>query len=421
MNRLFRIATRALSWGLIAILSLVIVVVINGIPRETLVAFQNLHEETRIAAQSSSSTPPEFYAQAASPGTRLDVPAGVRPSSNSGRKLKVRAIPDFPLASAKRLNTKSGQKTPEVPPTEEGATATLPPLPDSPEGFAKSADETDPPEAPQSEASQPEASQPDQVAQDSGEKVLLLPPPPDELESPPESVSDVEPTVVAERSPSPTAEGSRPKTPAPRAGQAQSPASSKLDAPAAAQEANVRAQLSVMREQLNRIAETQEKNLLSQQSWLESHHLLHQRELQQKLDAIEAKLRDLKIPQPDPAVTAKPTESGTIPRGYIMRQDKIITTPAGPEGSPAFVRDMLQSLADRSNLNVTLSINVEGDVEMSLQNSAASETLNALQKLPGYVLEKNGKRIQIPPQEPMQHQREAFLPPIVNDPPAPPR
>ena len=353
MNRMFRVATRALSLGLISILSLVIVVVANGIPTETLVAFRDMHDEARQAAQSKGSDrsgPPEFYAQAES-DARLDAPNGLRGALNGPQKSTVNAqrLPNSRSPSGSDSSVLTGADAAEQP----------------------------------SVAGMPRTGK----KQETG-PAFELPPPPEDEGQPAESVE-----LAQADPPQKTRNSGRNTLPPPS-------------------ESKFVEQLTALQEQLNKIAAAQEQNQLSQQSWLESHQLLHERQLQQKLAGIEAGLKELKTVSDQLSATIK-TPDSTAPRGYIVRQDKITTSPAGLETHPAVVRDVLQSLGDKSNLNLSLSINVEGDVEMNLANSASAEALDTVHKLPGYLLEKNGQKIHIPPGEPQLHQRDAYLPPVV--------
>lgn len=354
MNRMFRTARRTLGWSVFALVSMVIVVLVKGIDPEVQVAFQNLNRDAVVR-------PPEFYAQAQS-ATRLDVSSGIRPLLNGD------AIPKVIAKPSPQQRLKPG---PDLP-ARETELPSLPPLPITP-----------------GEASAGEKSE-------SGPSFVELPEP----ETPaPES------TEIAQANPRKTSQN-------PGRGE-KSPAATQAAPPAADKDPAFVAQLTALQEQLNRMAAAQEQNHLSNQSWLESHQMLHQRELQRKLDGIEAGLRELQAKAVRDPGTAKAEDEKHTQRGTIIRQDKVISSEPTSGAGPAIVRNMLESLAEKSNLNVVFSINVEGDVEMTMQDSAGRPALDALRQIPGYVIEKEGRKIQIPPAEPKQYQREAFLPPIV--------
>lgn len=360
MNGMFRIATRTLSWGLIAALSLVAVVLANGIHPEVLVAFKSLNiEETLLATDSPGVVPPEHFAQAPS-GTRLDVPNGIRSALNGGPRPSVLA-----------------QRSPPDVPAKASVAKPLPPLPTMPDEG-------------------PEEATPHPVG-----PVFELPVPPAADRLPQAAVAQATPSPAPAESPAtddaavtPVLEKSAPDT-----------------------HSNFVAQLTAMQEQLQKLAAQQEQSQQSQQSWLESHQLLHQRQLQQKLEGIEAGLRQLQAQSALAGSSLKTSDDPGTSRSTIVRHDKR-ATPRSPlvSGATAVVRDVLESLAEQSNVNLTLSINVEGDVEMNLRNGTAEEAAGGLPGTPGYVVQKNGQQFHIPPAPPQLYQREVFLPPIIKTP-----
>lgn len=357
MNGLFRIATRTLSWGLIAALSLVVVVIARGVHPEVLVAFKPVNDGTLLATDSPSVVvPPEHFAQA-QPGTRLDVPNGIRSALNGGAR---------PSVLAKRSPPSGPAKTSILEP--------LPPLPTMPD---EGTEESVPNEVgPVFELPTPPGADGAQATE-----VAQATPGPGAVESP----------AAADASAAPVLENSTPRT-----------------------NSNFVAQLTAMQEQLNKIAAQQEQSQQSQQSWLESHQLLHQRQLQQKLDGIEAGLRQLQAQAGQAGAPMKTNDDRGTSRSTIIRHDKPGTARSPiAAGANAMVREVLGSLAEQSNLNLTLSINVEGDVEMNLQNATPEEAANALQNAPGYVVEKDGQKVHVPPAPAQQYQREVFLPPII--------
>lgn len=360
MNGLFRIATRTLSLGLIAALSLVVVVIAKGIHPEVLVAFKPTDNATLMASDSKNVEPPEHFAQAQS-GTRLDVSNGIRSALNGGTRPSVIARRSPPDRSESTI-----------------ATQQLPPLPVMP-------DET--PETPAANEVQP---------------VFELPVPP--------ATDAPQATVVAQAVPASPTEESPTTT--------DSTAAPGLEKSTPPTDSNFVAQLTALQAQLNKIAAQQEQSQQSQQSWLESHQLLHQRQLEQKLEGIEAGLKELKTQfKQTGAPVTNSVDRGTS-RSTIIRHDKSGSARSPlKSGASAVVRDVLGSLAEQSNVNLTLSINVEGDVEMNLQDATAESAANGSQPSPGYVVQKNGQKVYIPPAEPQGTQREVFLPPIIKSPP----
>lgn len=360
MNGLFRIATRTLSLGLIAALSLVGVVIAKGIHPEVLVAFKPVNEGTLLASDFKTAEPPEHFAQAQST-TRLDVSNGIRAALNGGGRPSVLA-----------------RRSPPGLPAKTSTDNPLPPLPAMPDEG-------------------PEVASPNSVV-----PVFELPAPPDAAGSPQAEVAQATPGTAGGESP------------------AAADVSATPDLQKTTPETNSHfvAQLTAMQEQLNKIAAQQEQSQQSQQSWLESHQLLHQRQLQQKLEGIEAGLRQLQTQAAQAGVPLKGDVDRGTSRSTIIRHGKSGTARSPmAAGATAVVRDVLESLADQSNLNLTLSINVEGDVEMNLQNGTAETAAQALQEATGYVVEKNGQKVHIPPAPAQQYQREVFLPPIIKTPP----
>ncbi len=422
MNGLFQVATRTLGLGVLAALSLVAVVVFKGIHPEVLVAFRELRDDTLLAADGPTHTspsddpaplPPEHFAQAQS-DSRLDVPTGIRSALNGQNRpslLAKRSSPDE-LSQANDLMTGA-----------DPSRSSLPPLPDAQDATESFTEEPV-----------------------SGPALELPPSPNHEAELDHREIAQVPPTVPTQspaEAPVETAKrnSSKPGTsppknssavPAPLAitPRATHPAATSAATPQV--DSKLAAQLNAMQEQLNRISAQQEQHQESQQSWLESHQLLHQRQLQQKLEGIEAGLRELQ------AQARTSPRSST--RSTVIRHDK-----PGTEQSPltagvtSAVRDAIESLADQSNVNLTLSINVEGDIEMNVQNGAEengatngggtpvnrapvalppNDNSGMAQNPRGYVVQKKGhQKVFIPPVViPQQHQREVFLPPIIKDP-----
>lgn len=360
MHGLFRIATRTLSLGLIAALSLVVVVIAKGIHPEVLVAFKPTDNATLIASDAKNVQPPEHFAQAQS-GTRLDVSNGIRSAINGKTR---------PSISARRSPPDLSENT--------SAAQQLPPLPVMPEESleAPANNQVEPVfELPAPSGS--ETAQPTEVAQ--------AVPPPSPAESP----------ATTDAATAPGLENSKP-----------------------AADSNFVAQLTALQEQLNKIAAQQEQSHQSQQSWLESHQLLHQRQLEQKMEGIEAGLKELKAQLKQAGTPVNNSVDRGTSRSTIIRHDKA-GSPSSPltSGASSVVRDVLGSLAEQSNVNLTLSINVEGDVEMNLQDRTAESAGSGPQPSPGYVVQKNGQQIYIPPAEPQGTQREVFLPPIIKSPP----
>jgi hypothetical protein len=177
--------------------------------------------------------------------------------------------------------------------------------------------------------------------------------------------------------------------------------------------------------QLAKMTAEQEQFRLSQQSQLESSQVLQQQKFQEKLKAIEETLLEIKG-KPEQRAKSEPYIQRVNPKGPkaesrpapVVREEQ-----PGADGEKRFtieshrgeLRELLDTLTQKANLNLIFTINVEGDVEMSLQNATADEALKAIQNTTGYVVEKAGEKVYVRPGPPTGYQREVFLPPIIKD------
>lgn len=374
MNPLFRSARRTLSWGLLATLSVVLLVLARGVDPEVRLAFQPPVESAEDAAESEDAAepqPPEHFAKADS-DTRLDATtASISPANGSGRS-KINAQPSLPSNVAVQ---------PEGPQVSPGKMPQLPPLPST-------SDEAT-----------------DSTEQANAAAVIELPPPPDFTEAPAaEPVKEETNTGTARISPAANAASTLPPP----------------DAARAVPDPKFVAQLAALQEQLDRIAAAQEQHRTTQQTWLESHYQQYQEQLEKKLSGIEAGLKDLQEKSELLSTLTKDQTERTdrvAPQASITRGNRTVTSMSnGKLGAPGMMRDVLESLVDKSNVNLTLSINVAGDVEMSLQDPQSRGGLTPGSN--GYIVGKDGRKThvnsprQVPPPE------EDYLPPIVQNPDA---
>ncbi|MES2791370.1 MAG: hypothetical protein V4719_17265 [Planctomycetota bacterium] len=370
MNSLFRIATRTLSLGLLVALSLVLIVTVKGIHPNVLVAFKPASEETQLAAEPESTSEPLQFAQAES-NSRLDAPSSLRSA----------------IGGDSTRPSPSRTRTPSTPTAEQPeATLEMPQLPPLPGG-------------------EQEAEFEDQGS--SAPVEVLAPPSQNNI---PNDFSDsaTNPRTTAVANPLP---GNAPDL--------------KPNETVSSAEAELALRVSRLQTQLKTLTTEHEQQQRSQQSWMESAQLLQQQKLQGKLHQIEATLRELKAKSnrpetPAPAlVAASPNaQAPTAPASPIIEEGR-----AGADGEKRFsiesqggVKELLNALTQKANLNLILSINVEGDVELSLKNATADEAFRAIEKSTGYIVEKDGQKVYVSPGEPMRHQREGFLPPIIKAP-----
>lgn len=397
MNSQFRSATRTLYLGLLAALSLAGIVTACGIHPEVLVAFKSLSDDVQLAAEPETLTAPLQFAQV-EPATRLDAPASIR--SVMGGNFKRTVVPQGRGRSAEQNPGEIAGKSPELP--------QLPPLPQAPGDH-----ESDAFESPASEAEVVDAPAGEEMATPNDFEIAT------NSSTAPSTSSKADPE--AESTPSDPMPGKPPVLTPAGAGDAKSESANSPRA----ESQELASRLDLLREQLEKLTAEQERQRLSHQSWLESAQLLQQQKLQAKFDEIEANLRDLK---------SKSAQSGKS-EPYIQRlapKDQVAASgPApvvreerpGTDGEKRFsieshqggLRELLDTLTQKANLNLVLTINVEGDVEMSLQNATAEEALKAIQNTTGYIVEKAGKRVYVRPGPPLGHQREEYLPPIIKD------
>ncbi|MDB5389183.1 MAG: hypothetical protein JWM11_4829 [Planctomycetaceae bacterium] len=197
--------------------------------------------------------------------------------------------------------------------------------------------------------------------------------------------------------------------------------------------------LTQMQRQLDQIALAQQQDRHAAQSAFETTQMFQQRKLEDKLEGIERGLRDLRaertlalpaptaVTPPSPAPVAVPTQTSVVPRSATA--STVISAPPlvqeeqpGPDGKPRFsvnsqrggdLRELLDALAQKANFNLVLAINVEGDVELSLQSVTADEALEAIKKTTGYVVEKSGRKVYVGQPGTHMNQRQEFLPPII--------
>lgn len=404
MNSQFRSATRTLYLGLLAALSLAAIVTARGIHPEVLVAFKSLPDDVQLAAEPETLPAPLQFAQV-EPATRLDAPASIR--SAMGGSFKRTAVPPGRGRSAELNPGDMHENSRELP--------QLPPLPRAPgdsesEAFDSPAREADLLDAPDDEM----ATRNDfEIATNDSAKPATSVQTGSEPESTPSDPMPGKPPVV-----NPAGAGVTQSVPqsVPQTGPQTGPQADSQE---------LAGRLDLLREQLDKLTAEQERQRLSHQSWLESAQLLQQQKLQAKFDDIEANLRDLK---------SKSAQSGKS-EPYIQRlapKDQVAASgPApvvreerpGTDGEKRFsieshqggLRELLDTLTQKANLNLVLTINVEGDVEMSLQNATAEEALKAIQNTTGYIVEKAGKKVYVRPGPPLGHQREEYLPPIIKD------
>lgn len=402
MNRLFRIASRTLCLGILAALSLVLVVTAKGIHPEVLVTFRSLNDRIPAGDGAESPAEPLQFAQA-DPTTRLDAPAGVRSDSRSGFQRTVTPR----IRSAQSLpNHEVQESTRELP--------QLPPLPSTPringsevEGESEQAELLDAPR-------EMTTSEDFEVASNTPASSTNKPPhlsKTDALNSPAAPMPGEPPIVKANE---------------PAASKSAAPEIEKSDT------AGLKGRIDELQAQLQKLTTEQEQQKLSQQSFLESSQVLQEQKFQAKLNSIEESLREIKA-KPATAPKSEPFIQPFDPKHPKREKSDARSTPIvreeepGTDGEKRFsieshqggLRELLDTLTQKANLNLVLTINVEGDVEMSLQNATADEALKAIENTTGYVVEKAGKKVYVRPGPPMGYQREVFLPPIVKDANAP--
>ena len=397
MNRLFRIATRTLCLGLLAALSLGLVVTAKGIHPEVLVASKEHSEEIQLAQVPESPPDPLQFAQV-EPATRLDAPATVRSVGRSGLRRTI--APPVRTTAPQSPTGEEGEPARELP--------QLPPLPRSQVDYSLD-----------NENAAPEA------------EILKSPthmPSPEDFEvalKDPAGPASTTSAATGSATENPFSSPTPDETPAAKSTVKQPSKSTSADGrqPDAT---GLASRLDSLQEQLQKLTLEQEHQRLSQQALLGPAQLLQEQKLQGKLDNIEAALLELKakpdrlaksesyiqrIPQKHPA-------SG-IGGAPLVREEQ-----PGVDGEKRFsieshqggLRELLDMLTQKANLNLVLTINVEGDVEMSLQNATAEEALKAIENTTGYIVEKAGKKVYVRPPVPMKHQRELYLPPIVKEP-----
>ena len=397
MNSLFQIATRTLGLGLLVALSLVLVVTTKGIHPEVLVAFQPRSADVQFAQAPVTPPDPLQFAQV-EPTTRLDAPARVTSATGPG----YRRTPTPPQRTTRPLKPTGDERE------SEKELPQLPPLPQAPRDASledvsdaavaevlESPAEMVSPEDVEVALSEPVGPESTATAK-SG--IVANPPPANSL---PSSVPDKQSTIAAVSESAP-GESQKPET---------SGVASRLDA---------------LQEQLQKVALEQEQQRLLQQSFLGSAQLLQDQRVQGKLDNIEAALRELSTKTDRPAKSEPyiqrihPKEQATGSRSApVVREER-----PGSDGEKRFsieshqggLRELLDTLTQKANLNLVLTINVEGDVEMSLQNATAEEALKAIENTTGYVVEKAGQKVYVRPGVPQRHQRDTYLPPIVKEP-----
>ena len=480
MNHMFRIATRALCFGLLAALSLVLIVSAQGIRPEVLVtfqpAFQSHSPETLLATAPAPLQVPEQFAQL-EPATRLDAPATERIALNSNSRPA--KSPKFRLGKAERpvkLQPLGEPELPQLPPVPESPVEDNAEAPEQPPAQTLEQSEGGPPpdiemlaQPAENDAPAEVETTPDKASFEPSESTespsvtLAVPktPSPEASEFEPsetqlaqgptqhEPQSPVERKQTVEASPPPTSRRitNRPSTPpvansssikkitansdTPHAphGDDKSPNPTSPTASISPTTPGLEERLESLQRQLKTLTTEQEQQRLTYQSWLATTQSQQQQQLKSHLEGIEATLRELK----SRADQAPPKSGPTEP--YIQRadgKDRKPTHPSAPvireerpdaDGERRFsieshqtgLRELLDALAHKANLNVILSINVEGDVELSLQNATTEQALAAIQKSTGYVVEKSGQRVYIRPGDSKRYQREEFLPPIVKE------
>lgn len=374
MNSLFRSARRALSWGLLATLSLVLLVLAKGVNSEFMMAFRMPPDEAAAPAEGESEAPdeqpPEHFAQAES-NTRLDV-AGAQSASPSPGRSQLNAQPDPPqdlIADGSAANSVASDVVALSPPagsaSEESATA-------------------------------------DQAGPG---PVFELPPPPDFTEEPP--------AAVAARAPKSTS----PMGLSAAANAVGSAVPVETDKPASPPGSEFVAQLAALQAQLDRMAAAQEAHQTTQQTWLESHYQQHQEQLEKKLAGIEAGLKELQHRSDQLSSLAKDGGEPVTPRAMIKRGDRTVTSLSDVKlSAPSVVRDVLDSLGDQSHLNLNLSINVAGDMAMSLQDPKSRGSVEPPPQPSGYIVGKDGRKTHITSRPAAPSRSEDYLPPIVKHP-----
>ena len=389
MNSLFRIATRTLCLGLLAAVSLVFVVTAKGIHPEVLVAFKSWDVQSDLPAEIEPVSPPEplQFAQV-DPVTRLDAPATARTARQPGFQRTTTPRMRTAPPSAAKHDPGSGEDLPQ-----------LPPLPTTPRVNGV------------------------EIEGDSPDVEVL---------QPPEEMATKEDFEVASKTPvepkaTPTLVHQKPMAGEPPVGNSRESAAAQgtLNQSGKSDAAALADQVSSLQVQLAKLTAEQEQFRLSQQSQLESSHVLQQQKFQEKLTAIEETLRDLQA-KPEPVAKSEPYIQRVNPKEQkpASRADPIVREERpGADGEKRFsieshrgeLRELLDTLTQKANLNLIFTINVEGDVEMSLHNATADEALKAIQNTTGYVVEKAGEKVYVRPGPPMGYQREVFLPPIIKD------
>lgn len=478
MNPLFRIATRALCFGLLAALSLVLVVSAQGIRPEVLVtfkpAFQTRDAETLLAAAPVVPQPPEQFAQV-EPATRLDSPSTNRIAANgNARSVKTPKLKFDKAFHPVKPQPQTEPELPQLPPVpepvsdvsvEEGdqpvepsselaaegspveaemlsAPETNPEPPTVATEEDKAAFESEPVAAAPQESTAPDTNVAEFPDSNATSTQLAEPPPKPAADPSPEvqKAAEVPQKPTSRRltnpalQPSPTFGTSSIKRYIAKSDARQGARSEDKSVPEATPTAPITTnvpgleeRLEALQRQLTTLTTEQEQQRLSYQTWLEQSQSQQQQQLKTHLEGIEATLRELKnrsVQEPPKSGPSEPyiqradgkgrrTVNSSTPVIREERPDADGARRFSIESHQTGVRELLDALAQKANLNVVLAINVEGDVEMSLQNATTEQALEAIQKSTGYVVEKSGQKVYIRPAEPKRHQRDEFLPPIV--------
>lgn len=201
--------------------------------------------------------------------------------------------------------------------------------------------------------------------------------------------------------------------------------------------------LTQMQRQLDQLAQNQQQERQNARSQFETTAMYQQRQLEEKLTGIEQGLRDLrnsqslpiqKLPVLEPI--PEQSESPVAPNDVLANKDSagsarhvlpsaplVQEVKPGPDGQKRFsvnsqgadLRELLDALAQKANFNLVLAINVEGDVELKMHNATADEALDAIKKSTGYVVEKAGEKVYVGPPGTKTYQRQEFLPPIMRN------
>jgi hypothetical protein len=451
MNGLFRVAFRALCWSSIVAFSVALVVSINGITPEALVAFQTESKPGQHPTSKSQSTAArdeplltEYYARAQT-SSRLDVPESngpaVSPAFKSNATIRQRTIPQPPVfdesdensvARSSRLSTQKDTsqevdddtQIPEITDFEQPAEL-------QPESNVEAHTQARPKSNTESIESRLRrrwiANRAD---------ALNLPPHPDELNLPEDNASSGpdQPTQTPPQAVVPVIEPTPVKS-APAA----VPARTIPDTGMGSLELPFLERMSQMQRQLDQISSAQQQDRRAAQSQFETTQMYQQRKLEEKLEGIEKGLRDMRSERMQAAVAAPvpmpvspatgvaadreaQTESSTAASTAVAVPPLVREEKPGPDGQKRYsvnsqrggdLRELLDALAQKANFNLVLAINVEGDVELSLQSVTADEALDAIKKTTGYIVEKSGRKVYVGQPGTHLHQRQEFLPPII--------